>query len=178
MADNVIGDNVQIAQSAIVKDSKLNDYVRIKDYTEVVSSKISEYSAVSQFSLINKSIIGKFCSIGHGAYSGLWEHNTQVTTHPFYLYETSGQFVKGYRNYDKDTIVTSIGNDVWVGANSVILKGVTIHDGAIIGAGSVVTKDVPAYAVVAGNPAKVIKYRFKEEDITFFLKIKWWNFSR
>ncbi len=69
-----------------------------------------------------------------------------------------------------------IGNDVWIGANAIILPGVNIGDGAVIGAGTVVTKDVPPYAIVGGNPARVIKYRFDENTINTLLKIKWWDF--
>jgi acetyltransferase-like isoleucine patch superfamily enzyme len=70
-----------------------------------------------------------------------------------------------------------IGNDVWVGANAIILSGVKIGDGAIIGAGSVVTKDIPPYAIVGGNPSQIIRYRFSEDRIAKLLKIAWWNWS-
>ena len=71
----------------------------------------------------------------------------------------------------------TIGNDVWIGQSTIILSGVTIGDGAIIGANSLVTKDVKPYAVVGGNPAKLIKYRFDEDTIDKLLKIKWWDWS-
>ncbi len=176
--DNSIGYCAVISDKARVVRSILKDYSRVKDFAEVIDCELGEYSYVAQYSMTNKSIIGKFCSIAHGTYVGLWEHNTNVSTHSFYLYETSGNFVKGYKNYDKDSILTTIENDVWIGANSVVLKGVTVHSGAIIGAGSVVTKDIPAYAIAAGNPAKVIKYRFEKDDIDFLLKLKWWNLPR
>lgn len=72
---------------------------------------------------------------------------------------------------------TVIGNDVLIMYGAMVLSGVTIGDGAIVGAGSVVTKDVPPYAIVAGNPARVIKYRFSEEQIKALLEIRWWNWS-
>ena len=68
-----------------------------------------------------------------------------------------------------------VGNDVWIGQKATILPGVHIGDGAIIGACSVVTKDVPPYSVVAGNPAEVKKYRFDKETIDLLLKLKWWD---
>ena len=68
-----------------------------------------------------------------------------------------------------------VGNDVWIGQNVTILPGVHIGDGAIIGANSVVAKDVPPYSVVVGNPAEVKKYRFDEDTREFLLKLKWWD---
>jgi len=68
-----------------------------------------------------------------------------------------------------------IGNDVWVGAAALVLKGVTVGDGAVIGAGSVVTKDVPPYAIVTGNPAQIIRYRFDDATIKRLLSSTWWN---
>jgi virginiamycin A acetyltransferase len=71
----------------------------------------------------------------------------------------------------------TIGNDVWIGARAVILDGITIGDGAIVGACAVVTKDVPPYAVVAGVPARVIRYRFSEKKIRTLLELQWWEWS-
>jgi len=68
-----------------------------------------------------------------------------------------------------------IGNDVWIGANALILPGVTIGHGAIIGAGSIVTKSVPPYAIVSGNPAEIVKYRFTHEEINELLDLQWWD---
>jgi virginiamycin A acetyltransferase len=70
-----------------------------------------------------------------------------------------------------------VGNDVWIGAKSTIMSGVKIGDGSIIGAGSTVTKDVPPYSIVAGNPAKFIKFRFTEEQIESLLQISWWDWT-
>lgn len=175
---NHLGHHVSISPKAVVRKSTLHDYARLKDYVELIESNLGAYSYISQNCLVNKTQVGKFCSIGHGTYIGLWEHNMAVSTHSFYLYETSGNFVKGYRDYDKCALTTCLGNDVWVGANSVILKGRSIGDGAIVGAGSVVTRDVPPYAVVVGNPAKIIKYRFLPEDIAFLLRLQWWHAPR
>ena len=175
---NIVEDRVEVSNLAKVKNSHLKYFSRLKDYAEIYESILGEYSYISQFSIVNKTKIGKFCSIASGCAIGLWEHNRAVTTHSFYLYEHSGEFVKGYRNYIKDEIWTKIKNDVWIGANSVILKGVSIGNGAIVGAGAVVTKDVPDYAIVVGNPARVIKYRYQREDIEWLLRLEWWNFSR
>jgi acetyltransferase-like isoleucine patch superfamily enzyme len=173
-----LGEHVSVSPNAVVRKSTLHDYARLKDYAELIDSELGAYSYISQNSLVNKTRVGKFCSIGHGTYIGLWEHNMAVSTHSFYLYETSGNFVKGYKDYDKCALTTHLGNDVWVGANSVVLKGRMIGDGAIIGAGSVVTRDIPPYAIAVGNPAKIVKYRFTPEDIAFLLRLQWWHAPR
>ena len=175
---NHIGEHVSISPKAVVRKSTLHDYARLKDYAELIDSDLGAYSYISQNSLVNKTQVGKFCSIGHGTYIGLWEHNMAVSTHSFYLYESSGNLVKGYKDYDKCALSTYLGNDVWVGANSVILKGRSIGDGAIVGAGSVVTRDVPPYAIAVGNPAKIVKYRFPPDDIAFLLRLQWWDAPR
>lgn len=118
--------------------------------------------------------IGKYCSIAYGATiiaSG--EHNyRRVANYPF------AARLNG--NIDLDTLSKGsvhIGNDVWLGANSTVLSGVTVGDGAVVAAGAVVTRSVPAYAIVGGVPARIIKYRFSPEIIEALLQISWWNWS-
>ena len=77
----------------------------------------------------------------------------------------------------KDLFETIIGNDVWIGEKVFIKDGIRVGDGAIIGAGAIVTKDVPPYAIVAGVPARIIRYRFDEDVILKLLKIQWWDWS-
>ena len=176
--NNLFGEKTVVSNGCEVMNSEMGIFSRIKSLSHLRGSKLGDYSIVSNATYINDTDIGKFNSIGYGNYIGLWEHNLVVTTHSFYLYEGSGGFVDGYQSYEKDKIRTIIGNDVWTGANAVIVKGVKIGDGAIVGAGSVVTKDVPPYTVVIGNPARILRNRFNKEDISFLLKIKWWDFER
>ncbi len=120
--------------------------------------------------------IGSFCSIAPGVTILLGgEHHTDwVSTFPFATAYPTPRALEEQRRTKGDVI---IGNDVWIGLNSLILSGVTIGDGAVIGAGSVVTKDVPPYAIVGGNPAKLIRYRFAREEIDELMRISWWNWS-
>ena len=120
--------------------------------------------------------IGAFCSIANGVkiYLG-GEHRTDwVTTFPFCILWESGHTLEGHPKTKGDVV---IGNDVWLGAESVILSGVTIGDGAAIGARAVVTGNVPPYAIVAGNPARIVKNRFDDETISRLSKIKWWEWK-
>jgi acetyltransferase-like isoleucine patch superfamily enzyme len=120
--------------------------------------------------------IGKFCSIAQGVtiVLGGGHRPDWVTTYPFsYIFDE----FKNTQGLPATKGNVVIGNDVWIGINSLILSGVHIGDGAIIGACSVVTKDVEPYTIVAGNPAKVIRKRFDQETIDKLLRIKWWNWN-
>ena len=127
---------------------------------------------------VDKLIIGKYCSIGSGAVfimAGNQGHRVGwVSTFPFYF--QANIFKKSLNTYEKAGD-TTIGNDVWIGSEAMIMAGVTIGSGAVIATRSVVIKNVPPYAVVGGNPATVIKYRFDEKSIKKLLKLKWWDWS-
>lgn len=126
-------------------------------------------------------IIGKYCSIGHGVviitHPGHNQLSREYRVANYPLARVSAQgFKSSYYLPEKKNFVR-IGNDVWIGINAIILPGVTVHDGAIIGAGSVVTHDVPPYAIVAGVPARVLRYRYSPDQISKLMKIAWWNWS-
>ena len=115
-------------------------------------------------------MIGNYCTIGDNVYIGQGEHNYRQIALSGQLYDFNS-----YEKYtQKDCIID---NDVWIGVGAIILRGVTIGDGAVIGANSVVTKDIPPYAIAVGSPAKVIKYRFSEEEIKKLLEVKWWEYD-
>ncbi len=146
--------------------------------------RIGAYSYVNYNSIIESGRIGNFCSIGPNVVIGMDEHPYNfVTTHPILYNEKLKWYDKKNNNkYLHDNKILNkkppiIGNDVWIGANSVILKDVIIGDGAIIGAGSIVTKDVEPFAIVGGIPAKLLKYRFSEDIRKKLLEISWWNWS-
>lgn len=127
----------------------------------------------------DKLIIGKFCQIGTGVefiMNGANHQMNAVSTYPFYTLEGWDMNPPAEKDMPLkgDTV---IGNDVWIGQKATILPGVHIGDGAIIGAGSMVSKDVEPYTIVAGNPAKVIRKRFDDELIDLMLKLQWWNQS-
>lgn len=121
--------------------------------------------------------VGAFCSFAAGVKIFLGgEHRTDwVTTFPFpALWKEQAGHIPGHPKTRGDVI---IGNDVWIGAEAVIMSGVRIGDGAVVGARAVVTRDVPPYAIVAGNPAVLIRLRFAEPVIERLREIAWWNWS-
>lgn len=129
----------------------------------------------------DKLIIGKFCALASGTtfIMGSANHRmSSVTTYPFNVFGGAWQANTpdhlSQLPFKGDTI---IGNDVWIGRESVIMPGAKIGDGAIVAAYSVVTKDVEPYTIYGGNPAKFIKKRFDEELISLLLKLKWWDFE-
>ena len=130
----------------------------------------------------DKLKIGKFCSIACGAkfiFTSANHSLKSLSTYPFPIFfEEWGLDVKNIREAwdNKGDIV--IGSDVWIGYEAVILSGVTIGDGAVVGARAVVTKDVPPYTVVGGVPARPIKKRFDEQTIDRLLKLRWWDFDK
>ena len=123
---------------------------------------------------IDKLIMGDYVHIAADVkiiMGGNNNHNTQfISTYPFF------DLTALKRAYKKknDTI---LGNDIWLGMSSIILPGIKIGNGVIVAAGSVVTKDIPAYSVVAGNPAKIVRKRFCDEDIYLLEKLAWWNWE-
>ena len=130
----------------------------------------------------DKLIIGKFCSIACGAkfiFNSANHTLSSLSTYPFPIFfEEWGLDVKDITKAwdNKGDIV--IGNDVWIGYKAIILAGVKIGDGAIIGTGALVTKDVPAYSIVGGVPAKIIRKRFSEDIINELEILKWWDWPK
>ncbi len=125
----------------------------------------------------DRLIIGKFCSIAKGVnfmMNGANHFMNCLSTYPFGIIDEFKDLSAPFSTKESrgDTI---IGNDVWIGQNVTFLPGVHVGDGAIIGANSVVGKDIPAYAVAVGNPIQIKKYRFDQETIDLLLELKWWD---
>ena len=178
------GDHTTIYLNQIITNPNITvgDFTIYNDFAK--SPLLFETNNVLYHYPVNqdKLIIGKFCSIACGAkflFNSANHTSSSLSTYPFPIF---------FEEWDLDvTTITdawdhkgniTIGNDVWIGYEAVIMSGVTIGDGAVIGSRAVVTKDVPPYTVVGGIPAKFIKTRFSKEIISELLQIKWWNWSR
>lgn len=174
---------VSIHKSAKIYGSRLDGNITVGEGTMIARSEFYGTVDIGRYSSINgpntdivayegKVTIGQFCSIARNV-------SMQVSNHVLNRPTTYPIFKNIFKEKNTGEFVTrgniSIGNDVWIGAHALILSGATIHDGAVIAANSVVTGEIPAYAIVAGSPAKVIKYRFKEDVIADLLAKKWWD---
>ena len=147
----LIGDNIEIHRSSIV-DSQC---------------KIGSYTYIGSHCFITNSNIGRYCSIANNVSIGQGEHNLSHIS-------TSSLF---YNDPYKELTSKEceIENDVWIGVGAIILRGVKVGTGSVVAANAVVTKSVPEYAIVAGVPAKIIRYRFKKNTINKIKKTKWWT---
>ena len=166
----------------------------LNQHTTLNAKKVGAFSYFSGNTIINKAEeIGRFCMINRDVSIGLANRAVNSISSHFIFDESNCDWADNYHSISpeeraatrkkhrlleyrhKDTV--HIGNDVWIATGVQILLGVTIGDGAIIAAGSVVTKDVPPYSVVGGVPAKVIKKRFPDDVIDKLLKLKWWKYG-
>lgn len=169
---------VRLGYMSFVYKSKLSKCNIIYDNAFLYNVTLGNYTYVGGYSRVQNAEIGRFCSIAPHVTIGVGRHPLYLrSTHPGF-YATNQRFYGIKPEYDNpypEYAKIEIGNDVWIGIHAIILDGVKIGDGAVIGAGSVVTKDVPPYAVVGGVPAKLIKYRFDEERRKELLNSSWWN---
>ncbi len=172
--ETIIGNNVEIDDFAIISKTTLEDYVGIGRNSIVERSYFARHSYVGYNAIVENTEIGKFSSLSWNTTISAAHHPKEYLSQHEFLYERRHNIVKK-EIYDPHPKKVVIGNDVWIGANAIVMPGLTISDGAIVGAGAVVTKDVPAYAIVTGVPAKIIKFRFSRTIINELLKIKWWN---
>jgi acetyltransferase-like isoleucine patch superfamily enzyme len=142
------------------------------------NSKMGRYSYVGERARVVHANIGAFTSISHNVVIGGGAHPIQwVSTNPVF-HSSRNALNKSFHNHVFEPFTsTHIGNDCWIGVNAIVIQGITLADGCILGAGSVLTKSTQPYEIWAGNPAKKIGYRFNEVTRERLLKSQWWNQS-
>lgn len=173
--DCEIDDEVVIGQDSFVSHSKLGYHVQINRRNIIEGVSVGRFSYTGANTVLKTAEIGNFCSLSWNISATGNRHDyRKLTAHPVAQLSSFG-IAEEDEPHENRKIV--IGNDVWIGANACIMPGVKIGDGSVIGAGAIVTKDVPPFAVVAGNPARILKYRFSDAQITDLMDIKWWDWS-
>lgn len=158
--------------------------VSLPNVTIKGNCSIGHFTYLGSNCVLRETSIGNYCSIATDVFFGPNQHPTDWLSSHSFVFGDNGGFagVKDFLNIKVNPKLKrspnkiTIGNDVWIGLRAIVMGGVTIGDGAIVAANSVVTKDVPPYAIVGGVPAKVIKMRFCDENINKLKNLKWWNY--
>lgn len=193
---NKVIDRIRLLISAKKRKCKIKDAFHINNVelegnniigkSHIDNASIGRYTYIGNGCTILSTQIGRYCSLGSNIRIVNGEHPTHsfVSTHPIFYSNRLNfgtKFIpecrfKEHKYADESSKkFVVIENDVWIADNSLIIEGVRIGHGAIVAAGSVVTHDVPPYAIVGGVPARVIKYRFTEDEIAYLLEMKWWD---
>lgn len=169
-----------VSKLALLDDeSTVSAKAKIYRGVKLFKSNVADFSYVAPNTEIVMADIGKFCSIARGCMIGLSSHTLKnASTSPIFTEQNNALKISWTTSeFAAKSQRVEIENDVWIGARAIILDGVKIANGAVVAAGAVVTKDVPPYAIVGGVPAKIIKYRFSQEQIEKLLISKWWDMS-
>jgi chloramphenicol O-acetyltransferase type B len=161
------------------RSSRFEGHNRIYAACTVIESQLGRFSYVSRGARVVNSAVGRFCSIGPEALvGGLGVHPTRwLATHPVFYSsrrQTGGVTFSPNSQLEELPGVT-LGHDVWIGARAIVLDGISIGSGAVVAAGTVVTEDVPPYAIVGGVPARIVRKRFDEATIERLLRLQWWT---
>lgn len=167
----------KIRGAAIIK-STVHPTSKIEAGSQFVNSFMDKYSFCGYDCDINDCSIGAFCSIANNVIIGGGAHPIEWASTSPVFYNNRDSVKKKFSQFDREPHKrTFIGNDVWIGQSAILIQGVKIGDGAVIGAGAIVTKDVAPYTIVAGCPAHCLRKRFEEDVIVGLLESKWWELS-
>jgi len=181
MAAQALSVQPTVDPSAKLHDTRLGAYTEVGARTILHDVTMGDYSYVVNDAQITYTTIGKFCSIAAMTRINPGNHPMHRASQAHFIYRASAyfegekdeaEFFQWRREHHVD-----IGHDVWIGHGAIILPGRSVGTGAVVAAGAVVTKDVPAYTIVAGNPARPIRKRFPEEIVDRLAALAWWNWD-
>ena len=172
-----LGKDAIVGDFGRVEDSVLGDHVDLQRYSMIYNIVIGSYTYVGRFFTAWHARIGKFCSISWNVGVGGADHDYRRVSQHAFLYAPQFGMIDSPEQvvYDRFAEECTIGNDVWIGCNAVICRGVQVGDGAVVAAGAVVTKDVEPYTIVGGVPARLLKRRCTKELAERLVATKWWN---
>lgn len=177
-ADKRLGGEPHIHRTASVRETTFGAYCEVGARTKVAECSFGDYSYVVNDSDIIYTTVGKFCSIASHVRINPGNHPLDRVALSHFTYRSSayglGPDDKSFFEWRR-SFRCEMGNDVWIGHGAIVLPGRTIGDGAAIGAGAVVTKDVPPFAIVVGNPGRVLRYRFAPDVVESLRRIAWWD---
>lgn len=192
LVNSTLGEGCRLWGGSLLQGSTFGDYSSLGNNSDVLRCRVEDHVSINRRNFLNDSSVGRltytgvgtsvhaadvgrFCSIAAGVEIGGADHDYLAAT--TYTPARFSHARKGvYKSPAKETDDRcSIGHDVWIGSHATILGKAHVGNGAVIGAGAVVTKDVPPYAIVVGAPARIVKYRFDEGAIAKLLEIAWWD---
>jgi phosphonate metabolism protein (transferase hexapeptide repeat family) len=181
MAGKMLSIEPTVDASAKLHDSKLGAYCEVGARTILHEVTMDDYSYVVNDAQITYTSIGKFCSIAAMTRINPGNHPMHRASQAHFTYRASAYFSGESDEAEffewRRAHRVNIGHDVWIGHGAIVLPGRNIGTGAVIAAGAVVTKDVPAYAIVGGNPARIIRPRFSDDIGRRLLELAWWNWD-
>lgn len=181
MAGKLLSTTPLIHPSALVQDSHLGAYCEVGARTLLTEVTMDDYSYIVNDGQMTYTEVGKFCSIAAMTRINPGNHPMQRATQAHFTYRASAYFPgeldeAEFFDWRRGNRVR-IDHDVWIGHGAVILPGRSIGIGAVVAAGAIVTKDVPAYTIVAGNPARIVRRRFPENVAERLTQLAWWNWE-
>ena len=175
-----LGTEPLIDPTAQIRDSSFGAYCEVGARTRVTESTFGDYAYVVNDSDIIYTTVGKFCSIAAHTRINPGNHPLDRVALSHFTYRSRSY---GFGSDDADFFEwrrghrAVLGNDVWIGHGAIVLPGVHLGNGAAIGAGAVVSRDVPPFAIVVGVPARIVRYRFEPEIIAALERIAWWDWT-